>query len=220
MMLTRRVFTTAAAGLALTPMSRAAPMRANPVVTIASGKLRGRARGEVAEFLGIPYGADTRSTRFEAPRPATAWKGTRDALAYGPSCPQGTGGEAQSENCLVFNVWTPTLESSARKPVLVYIHGGGYSDGSGSSPVTDGAELARRGDAVVLTLNHRLNVFGHLYPCASCTRGALCHQRQCGPARSCAGAALGAGQHRGVRRRSRLRDACSASPAAAARSPA
>ncbi len=64
---------------------------------------------------------------------------------------------------LVLNVWTPTLETSAKKPVLVYIHGGGYSGGSGSAQVTDGAELARRGDCVVLTLNHRLNVFGHLF---------------------------------------------------------
>jgi para-nitrobenzyl esterase len=67
------------------------------------------------------------------------------------------------EDCLMLNVWTPTLEPGAKKPVLVYIHGGGYSGGSGSAPVTDGAELAKRGDCVVLTLNHRLNVFGHLF---------------------------------------------------------
>ncbi len=163
MIVTRRLFTSAAAGLLLTPVSFAAPMRKDPSVSIASGKLRGRARGEVAEFLGLPYGADTRPTRFEAPKPAAAWKGVRDAFAFGPACPQGSGAAAQSEDCLVLNVWTPTLETSARKPVLVYIHGGGYSGGSGSSPVTDGAELARRGDCVVLTLNHRLNVFAHLF---------------------------------------------------------
>jgi len=163
MILTRRLFTSAAAGLVLTPVSFAKPMKANPQVEVASGKLRGRVRGEVAEFLGVPYGADTRPVRFQPPQPAAAWKGTRDALSYGPACPQGSGGENQSEDCLVLNVWTPTLDKAAKKPVLVYIHGGGYSGGSGSSPVTDGAELARRGDAVVLTLNHRLNVFGHLY---------------------------------------------------------
>jgi para-nitrobenzyl esterase len=163
MILTRRLFTSAAAGLVLTPVSFATPMKANPQVEVASGKLRGKARGEVAEFLGVPYGADTRPVRFQPPQQAAAWKGMRDALGYGPACPQGSGGENQSEDCLVLNVWTPTLEKSAKKPVLVYIHGGGYSGGSGSSPVTDGAELARRGDAVVLTLNHRLNVFGHLY---------------------------------------------------------
>jgi para-nitrobenzyl esterase len=163
MKLTRRSFATGATIASLTPVSFAAPIKKDPTVNVASGRLRGRARGEVAEFLGVPYGADSRPVRFQPPQPATVWKGTREALAYGPACPQGGGGENQSEDCLVLNVWTPTLDRAAKKPVLVYIHGGGYSGGSGSSPVTDGAELARRGDAVVLTLNHRLNVFGHLY---------------------------------------------------------
>jgi para-nitrobenzyl esterase len=164
MKLTRRSFSGAAAMLALTPVSFAAPMRKDPTVSVAAGKLRGRARGEVAEFLGVPYGADTRPVRFQPPAPPAAWKGVREALAYGPACPQGSGGgEKQSEDCLVLNLWTPTLDRNAKKPVLVYIHGGGYSGGSGSAPVTDGAELAKRGDVVVLTLNHRLNVFGHLY---------------------------------------------------------
>ena len=103
----------------LTPVSMAAPMRKDPAVSVTSGKLRGRARGEIAEFLGIPYGADTRSGRFEAPKAAAAWKGMRDALAYAPACFQGSGSETQSEDCLVLNVWTPTLEASAKKPVLV-----------------------------------------------------------------------------------------------------
>ncbi|HEV7691262.1 MAG TPA: carboxylesterase family protein [Hyphomonadaceae bacterium] len=162
-MITRRLFTASTAGLILTPVSSAAPMRKDPQVSIASGKLKGRARGEVAEFLGVPYGADTRFVRFQPPVAAAPWKGARDALAFGPASPQGGGESNQSEDCLVLNIWTPTLERNAKKPVLVYIHGGGYSGGSGSSPVTDGAELARRGDAVVLTLNHRLNLFAHLY---------------------------------------------------------
>lgn len=163
MIITRRVFSAVAAGLFVTPVSDAAPMKRDPVVSTVAGRVRGRARGEVAEFLGIPYGADTGPARFEAPQAATAWRGVRDALAFGPACPQGGGGERQSEDCLVLNIWTPTLDQAAKKPVLLYIHGGGYSSGSGASPVTDGAELARRGDAVVLTLNHRLNVFGHLF---------------------------------------------------------
>jgi para-nitrobenzyl esterase len=164
MILTRRLFTSAAAGLALTPVSFAKPMKANPQVEIGSGKLRGRARGEVAEFVGVPYGADTGATRFRAPAPRAGWKGVRDALEHGPACPQNRDPSAvKSEDCLVLNVWTPTLEKTAKKPVLVYIHGGGYTTGSGSSPVTDGAMLAQRGDVVVLTLNHRLNLFGHLY---------------------------------------------------------
>jgi para-nitrobenzyl esterase len=163
MKLTRRTFAFAGLASALTPVSFAAPIGKNPIAGIATGKVRGRARGGVAEFLGVPYGADTRPKRFQPPAPRAAWKGVRDALAYGSACPQGGGGEMQSEDCLVLNVWTPTLDRNAKKPVLVYIHGGGYSGGSGSAPVTDGAELAKRGDAVVLTLNHRLNLFGHLY---------------------------------------------------------
>jgi para-nitrobenzyl esterase len=163
MIITRRLFSAAAAGLVLTPVSVGAPMKRNPVVATAGGRVQGRARGEVAEFLAIPYGADTGPARFERPKPAVAWKGVREALAFGPACPQGGGSEKQGEDCLVLNIWTPTLERGAKKPVLLYIHGGGYSSGSGASPVTDGAELARRGDAVVLTLNHRLNVFGHLF---------------------------------------------------------
>src|SRR5690242_2989352 len=127
-MITRRLFTASAAGLVLTPVSIgsgwAAPMKKDPAVAIASGKLKGRARGEVAEFLGVPYGADTRPTRFQPPAAAAAWKGMRDALVFGPACPQGGGEANQSEDCLVLNVWTPTLEKSAKKPVLVYIHGG------------------------------------------------------------------------------------------------
>jgi para-nitrobenzyl esterase len=74
------------------------------------------------------------------------------------------GGEArQSEDCLFLNIWTPEMDGRARRPVLVYFHGGAYSTGSGSSPLYDGTRLARRGDVVVVTVNHRLNVFGYGY---------------------------------------------------------
>jgi para-nitrobenzyl esterase len=163
MILTRRTFAAAAAGLLMTPVSHATPMRKDPTLATLAGAVRGRARGEIAEFLGIPYGTDTRAMRFEAPRPRAPWKGMREALSFGPACPQSASGAEQGEDCLMLNVWTPTLERTARKPVLVYIHGGGYTSGSGASSLTDGWELARRGDCVVLTLNHRLNVFGHLF---------------------------------------------------------
>ncbi|HEY9216921.1 MAG TPA: carboxylesterase/lipase family protein, partial [Phenylobacterium sp.] len=90
------------------------------------------------------------------------WREVRPALDYGTASPQGGKEPNQSEDCLFLNVWTPALDRG-RRPVLVYIHGGAYSTGSGSSPLYDGARLAARGDVVVVTLNHRLNVFGYGY---------------------------------------------------------
>lgn len=124
------------------------------------GRLRGAAVDGVLAFKGVRYGAAP--TRFQAPRAAQAWRGVREALRFGPACPQrGLENEPQSEDCLFLNVWTPALRGA--RPVLVYIHGGAYNTGSGSSPVTDGARLAAQGDVVVVTLNHRLNVFGYGY---------------------------------------------------------
>lgn len=138
---------------------------ARPEVELTSGRVRGRWAGAVREFLGIPYGADTETRRFLPPEPAALWTGMREAVAYGGACPQGgdARGEARSENCLVLNVWAPEHATNAKRPVLVYIHGGGYTSGSGASPLTHGANLAARGDVVVVTLNHRLNVLGHLH---------------------------------------------------------
>lgn len=124
------------------------------------GRLRGAAVDGVLAFKGVRYGAAP--ARFQAPRAAQAWRGVREALRFGPACPQrGLENEPQSEDCLFLNVWTPALRGA--RPVLVYIHGGAYNTGSGSSPVTDGARLAAQGDVVVVTLNHRLNVFGYGY---------------------------------------------------------
>lgn len=147
------------AGLAL---SATAPAQAQaaPVARTAHGRVRGAQAGGVPSFKGVRYGAPT--ARFHAPTRPQSWRGVRDALSYGPACPQrGLDGEPQSEDCLFLNVWTPAL--SGRRPVLVYIHGGAYNTGSGSSPVTDGARLATHGDVVVVTLNHRINAFGYCY---------------------------------------------------------
>jgi para-nitrobenzyl esterase len=111
----------------------------------------------------VPYGADTSQRRFLPPVAPDTWKGVRGALAYGPACPQLSIRETTSEDCLRLNVWTPALRDGAKRPVLVYFHGGEFSSGSGSSPLYDGARLCRRGDVVVMTVNHRLNAFGHLF---------------------------------------------------------
>lgn len=139
-----------------------------PQADLNTGRIRGRwtsARtGQpVREFLGIPYGADTALRRFLPPLPVQPWTGIREATSFGHVAPQGSGGAGQGEDCLVLNVWAPEHHASAKRPVLVYIHGGGYTSGSGASPLTHGANLAARGDAVVITLNHRLNLFGHLH---------------------------------------------------------
>jgi para-nitrobenzyl esterase len=143
------------------------------------GKVRGVDAAGIKTFKGIPYGASTAgNNRFMPPVDPPAWTDVRDALAFGPSAPQtepgarrntsdlavaGAGLPRESEDCLVLNVWTPALGDGRRRPVMLWCHGGGFATGSGSSPVTDGTSLARRGDVVVVTINHRLNVLGFTY---------------------------------------------------------
>jgi para-nitrobenzyl esterase len=133
------------------------------VAATRSGKVRGHVEQDVHVFKGIPYGADTSARRFRPALAPVAWKRARDALEYGPACPQPGLTEPMSEDCLVLNVWTPALRDGAKRPVMVYFHGGEFSSGSGSSAIYDGTRLCHRGDVVVVTVNHRLNAFGHLY---------------------------------------------------------
>ncbi len=140
----------------------------SPTVQTSKGVLRGFSDRGVSVFKGIRYGQDTRRSRFSPPIAATAWTGVQEAHDFGPACPQTHADEPTSEDCLFLNLWAPaarptTPSSSALRPVLVYIHGGEYSHGSGSDPLYDGAQLAADQDLVVVTLNHRLNVFGHLF---------------------------------------------------------
>ncbi|MBL8642485.1 MAG: carboxylesterase/lipase family protein [Rhodospirillaceae bacterium] len=135
---------------------------ASPVVQTTAGRVRGFTDRGIQVFKGIPYGADTAPRRFQPALPVSAWKGVRDAFEYGPSAPQARETGPVSEDCLVLNVWTPGTDK-AKRPVMVYFHGGEYSAGSGSDPIYDGVNLCRHGDVVLVTVNHRLAVLGHLF---------------------------------------------------------
>jgi len=146
--------------LAIAPLSQAANA---PVVRTRAGRVRGSLDGDLQVFRGIRYGADTASRRFMPPVAPEPWRGIVEATGFGPASPQSGAEPNQSEDCLFLNVVAPRAHSPQPRPVVVYIHGGGYSGGSGSSPLYDGATLCRRGDVLVVTLNHRLNLFGYLY---------------------------------------------------------
>lgn len=142
-------------------------------VETASGPLLGYTDRGVHTFRGVPY---ARAERFAEAVDVPAWTGVRPALVYGPTCPSGTGDGVsltefvnatgsdlpQDEDCLVANVWTPTLDPAAKTPVIVWIHGGGYATGASNElGFYDGRNLAATGDAVVVSVNHRLNVLGY-----------------------------------------------------------
>lgn len=110
-------------------------------------------------FRGIRYGA---AERFKAPRPIAPTADIIDATEFGPNAPQAGRSRPKSEDCLRLNIWTPDARAGARLPVMLYIHGGAYANGSVVDPLNDGRHLAAKG-AVVVTVNHRLNAFGYLY---------------------------------------------------------
>lgn len=141
-------------------------------VTVKSGKLRGKTEGGVIVFKGIPYAAPpTGVKRWQPPEPVAAWHGVREAAAASPVAPQNvsaismidTAGETenQNEDCLYLNIWTPALDNK-RRPVMFWIHGGGFQGGAGSLGRYDGSRLAERGDVVVVTINYRLGALGFL----------------------------------------------------------
>lgn len=154
-------------GLALAGTALAGPVIgrpvAEPLATTRFGRVRGRIDDGIYTFKGVRYGADTAHRRFQPALAPAPWQDVRDALEYGPAAPQKKIEEPTSEDCLFLNVWTPGLRDGARRPVMVYFHGGAHASGSGSSPLYDGTHLCRRGDVVVVTLNHRLNIFGYGY---------------------------------------------------------
>ncbi len=150
-----------------------------PVVETASGRVRGAMIEGVAAFKTIPYGAPTSgSNRFMAPRKPAPWSGTRDALDYAGHAPQqglrpasrpeladfsgAPDTSPETEDCLTLNVWSPGLGQTAKRPVMVWFHGGAFSYGTANVARLQGSRLARRGDVVVVTVNQRLNIFGFL----------------------------------------------------------
>ncbi|MGF7147866.1 para-nitrobenzyl esterase [Sphingomonas zeicaulis] len=144
----------------------AAPVRAatrSTTVTTTLGRVRGTVESGLHVFLGLRYGQDTATHRFQAPRAAEPWSGVVEATAFAASCPQQGKQDRKSEDCLFLNLWTPGPDARAKRPVLVYIHGGAYSNGSVIDPLNYGDRLAATGDVVVVTINHRLNALGYLY---------------------------------------------------------
>jgi para-nitrobenzyl esterase len=130
----------------------------SPTVTLPAGQLRGAAAAGGAVFKGIPFAAPpVGDLRWREPAPAKTWPGVRDATKFGSRCMQS--GQDVSEDCLYLNVWTPDWPPKSRKPVMVWIHGGGNFAGAGSEPIFDGEAFARRG-VVLVTANYRLGVFG------------------------------------------------------------
>ena len=164
MKMNRRAMLKSSASLSLAAplMGFARKPSGSPEAITSNGPVRGCASGGIAVFKGIRYGADTATTRFAKPVRPQPWTDIRDAVAYGPACPQGGDRESMSEDCLFLNVWTPALADGGKRPVMVYFHGGAYASGSGSSPLYDGTNLVNKGDVVVVTVNHRLNAFGYL----------------------------------------------------------
>lgn len=149
------------------------------VVETTSGKVQGYNRNGIFIYKGIPYGDTTAgANRFMPPRKPNPWTGIRSALAYGPTCPttpRGSWGNDEEkflmqwsdgipgEDCLRINVWSPGVNDGKKRPVMVWIHGGGFSSGSSEElPAYDGENLCHRGDVVVVSMNHRLNLFGFL----------------------------------------------------------
>jgi para-nitrobenzyl esterase len=146
-----------------------------PVVETAAGKIRGTMEDKVWAFRGVPYGASTAgSGRFMPPEKPQPWTGVKDTVELGHRSPQAASGlipevaavdanEPSGEDCLMLNVWTPGASPGHKRPVMVWLHGGGFTSGSGGFKIYDGVNLAGKHDVVVVTVNHRLNAFGYLY---------------------------------------------------------
>ena len=165
-----------AAGGAILIGRQRAMAAGGPVADTAYGKIRGYADGPIKVFKGVPYGASTEGPHrwlpAKAPKP---WSGVRDTTQQGPMCPQRTGAPMKeetdmlqngpyTEDCLNLNLYTPAIgKNSGKRPVMVWFHGGGFAAGSGGATSYDGRNLCEKHDVVLVTVTHRLNIFGFLY---------------------------------------------------------
>ena len=176
-------FTALAAGAGLDAWGATDAKHARPTSGATAETTAGRVRGiridGIHAFKGIPYAASTAgANRFMPPRKPQPWSGVREATALGHRSPQLLSefhgfvppelepmdrNEPMGEDCLVLNVWTAGLRDGRRRPVMVWLHGGGYTTGSGGFVIYDGTELARKHDVVAISLNHRLSALGYLY---------------------------------------------------------
>ena len=136
-----------------------------PIVKISSGSLRGATEGDVTSFKGIPFAAPpVGEFRWRPPQPVKAWEGVKNATEYCSDCPQRTwpGSTAKtSEDCLFLNIWKPAdAVKGAKLPVMVWLHGGGFTGGSGAGPGSAGDAFAKQG-VILTTINYRLGRLGH-----------------------------------------------------------
>src|SRR5689334_5394575 len=149
------------------------------VIETTTGKVSGYVRNGIFTYKGIPYAAPAGGAgRFMPPQKAKPWTGVRSSMQYGQVSPQvartGWANDEEAwlfswddgipgEDCLRVNIWTPGINDNKKRPVMVWLHGGGFQAGSGQElPSYDGENLSRRGDTVVVSLNHRLGVLGYL----------------------------------------------------------
>ncbi len=185
----RNILKASGAALAATALSPTRLLAAMPpVVETRHGKIRGYRNDDVCTFRGVRYGASTAgANRFMPPRPPQPWAEVMDASDYGYSAPQTNAAiprtpsrdpalndifaasngyrsnQEENEDCLFLNVWTKSTSQRAKRPVLLWLHGGGFASGTGSALLYDGTNMASRSNVVVVTINHRLNVFGYTH---------------------------------------------------------
>lgn len=144
------------------------------IVNTKLGKIQGTVSNGIYKYLGIPY-AEAKE-KFVKATPIKQWDGILKATEYGKISPQfailGIGennaGDGKYNNCQNLNIWTPSINDNQKRPIMVWLHGGGFSTGSANEAGYDGEELSKNGDVVVVGVNHRLNVFGHIFSPLQC----------------------------------------------------